>query len=463
MNKYIVNSKMPGFQSVDIKADELREGNCLAVIVLQGTTKDMLYDYYIAVQNIIVHRGRVVLIGVGKDCEIFFPIATMMCSYKAYDIYRVESLDIVSAPYVNRLLERKPTYEEVQAFIDGGIVSYSDLSTLIIGIESLVSENNVEGLKVFLDQHMPSLESLITTIEHFKKESELANSKELVNRIQSLKDKLKDLEDKEDELKKKNNELKEEKLKVSKELVSFQKEVERLQTENQELADAGPGAPAIKTYSEIRTSSINCKARIVIYFKEITYIPYMNSFVLSLMELLKSRKNSKGAALRVKLLIYDTNTELFQCYPKLNIVSSAEFVNGRDNYVKKVEKFVITDPNPAILTEILEYSPEYEVVIVYDRMKKTTNVVSGNNVYKFFVLNSKEDFESIKGTLGIEGNQVITRPEVNIPGAFKLGTIPNYADGTPMSRIVKYNKLKTSQNQLLIGAIFEKIRLDSIL
>lgn len=467
MEKYIVNSKMPGYTSVEITDDKLKQGNCLAVIILMDTTKEMLFDYYSTIRHIIINSGRVVLIGVGKDCNIFFPIATMMTQYCAYDIYMLDSLDILTSSYVERLLEREPSFEEVQSFIDGKITSYNDISTLIIGIEALVNENNIEGLKVFLEQHMPSIENMITTIEYLKKQDELSNSKELVTKLNKLKETVNDIEAKLKESKEKCSELRDSKFELNTQLEELKSEILNLKKRNSDLEDnSSTGTPVIKSYSEIRTSAINCKARLVIYFKEITYVPYMNSFVLALMELIKVRKNLNGTAMRVKLLIYDTATELFNSYSKMNTVNSVEFVNNRDNYVKLSEKFVITDPNPTILTEILQVTPEYDVVIVYDRMRKITDVVSGNNVYKFFVLNSSADYNNTKDILKISDTKsIITRQGSNIDTPFKLVTLPGFggAGSSDSSRITKYNKMKTPDGTPIMKELFDRIRLNTII
>lgn len=464
MEKFIVNSKMPGFKSVVIESNELVNPGDILVIIADDNINNQLSEYYTRTKEILAKGLRVVLLGVGEKCNTFFPLASLMMCYNAYDIYMLQSLDILSISYMDKLLNRKPTFEEVQSFIDPRVTNISDLDTLIIGIESLVSENNTDGLKVFLEQHMPSIENMLVTVEYLKKQAELTNSKELVNKLSSLKADMESLESKLDETKEKASKLREDKFALNSELSECKKEIDKLRAIAKEAESASGGPATIKAYPEIKTSLVNCKTQTIMYFKEVSYIPYMNSFIIALIELLKTKKDANGNTRRVKLLVYDSSTEIFNCYSTMNKVSSEEYVNNKDNYVAKSEKFVITDPNPVILTDILQYEPGYDVVIVYDRMHKLTDIVSGNNVYKFFVMNSLSDYTNSKDILHIANSQrIFTRPDVAIDTPFKIPRIPGFDANnvTASKRTVLYNKLKTMNNENLMGKLFEEARLNS--
>ena len=466
MEKYIVNSKMPGFKSVDINSTDLKIPGDILVVIADEELNDKLALYYTRLKEILARGLRVVLIDVGGKCTSFFPLASLLICYNSYDVYMIQSMDILTASYMERLLARTPSYDEVESFVDSKIVNISELDTLIIGIESLVNENNTEGFKTFLSQHMPSLENMVTTVDYLKKQAELTNSKELVAKLTSLKDEVKSLEEKVDEFKERCNKLRDEKFTLNQALNDNKKEIDALRAQAKEFEETSVSTPTIKSYNEIKTSLINCKVQIVLYFKEVSYIPYMNTFIKILPELIRIRKDSNNNTRKVKTIIYDSNTEIFNCYKDLIIANSEYFVNNKDNCVSKLAKFVATEPNPIILTDILQHEPAYDVIIVYDRMHKQTDVVSGNNVYKFYVMNSLSDLQNCRELLKINSTQrIFTRPEVNIDTPFKLPRIPDYnvPGATPARKMTSYNKIKTSNGDNLINKLFEEIRLNQVL
>ena len=466
MERYIVNSKMPGFTSVDIDDKSLLGRDKIILVIANEEIDDHLSKYYTSIKEILISGGRVMLIGVGDKSRAFLPLASLMVCYSAYDIYMVQTMDIVTVPYINSLIERKPSFEEVQSFIGGKVTAIGDIDTIILGIQSLVNDNNIDGFKVFLEQHMPSIESMMVTIDYLKKQAELTNSKELVTKLDGLKEKVTQLENKLEEAREKCNELRDSKIKLNNELGEYKKQIDVLRTRCEELESAPAGTRAIHSYNEVKTSLITCKTKTIIYFKEVSYIPYMNTLVNTLFELIKSRTT------KVKMIIYDSNTEMFNSYNRINNVSSVEYADKKDNYVAKAEKLVVTDPNPVIITDILQYDPGYDVVIVYDRMRKLTDVVSGNNVYKFFVINSLSDYNNIKDTLKItDEGRVFTRPEVAINTEFKIPRIADFPssgqangdwEAQKSRRIVLYSKIKTPKGKGLTMEFFETVRLKEL-
>ena len=93
-------------------------------------------------------------------------------------------------------------------------------------------------------------------------------------------------------------------------------------------------------------------------------------------------------------------------------VDSAEFESNKQMLMQKTPKFVVTEPAPQILKDILQsMSPQFDVVIIYDRMRQAADLVEGNNVYKFWVVNSYNDYIQTKNLFKIDRTDtVITRP-----------------------------------------------------
>ena len=57
---------------------------------------------------------------------------------------------------------------EVQAYIGGDVTAYSDMSTILFGIESLVEEGNIDGLKNYVEDRILSIEKLTVTLNNIE-------------------------------------------------------------------------------------------------------------------------------------------------------------------------------------------------------------------------------------------------------------------------------------------------------
>ena len=185
------------------------------------------------------------------------------------------------------------------------------------------------------------------------------------------------------------------------------------------------------------------------------------------MEVLEKKK------LKCKLLIYDSQSELYKAYDPLTIFNGSEYINLKGTLISTTKQFVVSEPNPSILQDILMSDQCFDVVVIYDRMKGIKDIVSGNNVTKFFVMNSKHDYEKLKPVLKIpDTSNIITSIGSSI-GKSKDGTIDkqlldiptisNYHMATDSAKTAKYIKLATSiNNTALIDTIIKKSRVDTL-
>ena len=462
MARYTVNHDIAESDRREITDEELTLGEQgLVVVVLDKSTNDQLYSYYNKVLELILSKNRLILIMVGSESNIRKPICTLMCSYRCYDMYSVDSVNIIDKDYIENLESRESSYEEVQTFIGGDITAYSDLNTIFLGIENLVNEGNIQGLKVFLEQHISSVGSFTEVIDYMRRVVDSVNSGELQTKIKELKQVLeytkRDLETKHRE----HKEAETENMKLKEDLVSSQKELTRAIAKTEELQNqSAPKATVIKTYTEINTALIKCKTKIVIYFKEVSRIPYINSLVLALIESIKIRK------IRVKLVIYDNKSSLSSVYKPLNVIGSAEYMSKRESFAGKTEVFVVVEPNAIILDDILTHNtPAYDVVVIYDRMKQANDIVTGNNVHKFFVINSSKDFNEVQSILKItDKSAIITRPDSRIgTEVLDIPKIEGYSGLTGTSKMSKYMKIATAiSKKPLVSTITDRVRLSTI-
>lgn len=443
MDKLIVGHKVFGYDTVNVKDPKLVESKTEVelVIVTSALSNEPLKDYYKAVVNVLKNRGNVILIGVKEESSLFRPLAALMASYRAYDIYTVMDKEVITAPYLKAIENRKPDFNEVQTYIGGDIAAYTEMSTLMIGIEELVQQGNIENLQNFLEQHMASIESLTNVLDYMKALCESYNSDNLADKIESLEKLVEKHKNETSKLTGKVQVLTDEKAQINSELSKLRTEVARLR-ENNEALKAASESPStiISSFTPCRTTECECKVNNIIYFKEISYVPYVNSLVTNMVEIYK--KNGK----KVKLLIYDNKTDLYDTYKPLNIVSGKTFVSSRDMYIKTVEKFVVSEPAPNIIKEIIGQENAPDILIIYDRMKTIQDIVEGNNVTKFFVLNSKHDYEKLVKSLKIlDESRIITRSDEEFSSVvIDIPCIPNYKSASDSKKIVTYMKLATA-------------------
>ena len=459
--KYIINHEIPEYTKVDITSSEINgAANDTVVLILDESTSDHLHDYYEQVTKILTSGNKLYIIIVGKESKIRKAICTLACNYRNYNMYKVDSKDTVDLEYVETIIDREPTIDEVQSFIGGDIAAYGDINTIIIGIEDCVANGDLEGVKNVVEQHINSIEGLASVVDYMKKIVDSTNSKELLDRIEELKAKVREAEQKIDKIEEENDRINDQNLKLAETADASKRELARVMSKNKELeAQLSSNAPVITSYSELNTALIRCRATHVLYFKEVSYVQYTNSLIMMLVDALKIQK------FKVKLMVYDSRAGLSTIYKPLSVIGGSEFVANKDNFISRTEAFVVVEPNPVILTSVLESNnPALDVVIIYDRMRQVNNLVAGNNVTRFFVINSGKDFKEVQNQLRITDKYcIISRVGSSIgPEVMNIPEIPGYnSPGTTnTAKVSKFRKLQAAgTNKLLFQAIAEKARI----
>jgi len=422
-------------------------------MVLDAETNNKLNEFYTKAKDIILSGKRLITIGVPSESNICKSIYKLMASYRAYDIYEVESSTDVDEQYKKMVKDRKPTVNEVQAFIGGDLTAFSEASTIVMAIEELVKIGDIEGLAMFIKQNEATIVGFTNLLDDIKVYIDKHNSGEYVKEIDKLKadfnaelEKIKALEVEKDKFRLEVRTTKEERDKI------------KVQLESLRSVGAGAGQ-AIVNYPEVKTSLIKCKVNYIIYIKEVSKI----SFVNSLIEFLIKSMYVKKEARRVKLLIFDSRNNLSMIYRPLNVVSSDEYFSKRDQLVGKTDKLVITDPNTAIINDILTFSEDpYDVVVIYDKLMRTNKLVSGNNVFQFFVINSLKDYLETQTVLSINDKSfIITRQGSGIGGeSLDIPEINNFRNESDAAKQSKYLKMTNSTGKPIIKTILEKSKIE---
>ena len=161
------------------------------------------------------------------------------------------------------------------------------------------------------------------------------------------------------------------------------------------------------------------------------------------------------------------------------MVGSAEYLANKAVFLKSTERLVVVEPNPMIIEDVLTYaSPAFDVVIIYDRLKQGNDIVTGNNIQKYFVINSYKDYVESKNILKItDTSHIITHTggtlhsgvkytdgsptKVHVPKErLDIPKIDGYDRITDTAKVSKYMKLVSSiSNKPVIGSIFERMRI----
>lgn len=463
---YLLNSNIHGYERVTIdnfKFDDKRDDT--VVTIIDKGCDDKLPVYYNMFNNLLKQNNKVVLVGVNDENKSFRVLASLLVTYNDYNIYQIEDKNTLGAKELQVMCERTPDLTEVQTFIGGDVTAYSDMSTIVFGIESLVNEGNEDQLKDFLNQHMISIGSLTYTLNYMKHICDTFNSDELLNKIDRLKEKITSLEKQVEDSKKTIDDIKYEKEKIQVELEGSKREVNKLKATNTELrATSESGGSIVKQYNTINTQLISCKTKIVMYFKEISYVQYTNSLIINL---LKYLENSK---LKAKLIIYDSQGELYSVYKPLNIVSGEDYLSMKGTLTGKTKMFVVSEPITNVLQDVLIAEQCFDVVIVYDRLKGIKDLVQGNNVTKLFVIGSNNEYEALKGQLKIsDPSSIITTihstmaMENKTKQTLDIPYVNGYSHGTDTKRQAIYIRLQPSgYKETLMNILLKKARVDTL-
>ena len=444
--KYIVNESVMGCERVEITDEKLiNDKDQLVYVVLNESTADAscLKTYYNSIKAMLKNNVKVFIVMVAETSKIRGSICNLMQLFGNYNVYQVPDENFISSAYLDTLPERTVTYDEMAQYLQNDIVAYDDMDTVLQGVQECINRNDAEGLKTLIEGHLPTIEAAPTVFSQMKNSIDQANSGVLQDKIANIKAQLEEAnelnEKKQTEIRQRestiddlNSSLKD----AKRQLTQTKADMEELKLQVQ---NAGP---AIRSYQTVKTQLLKCKTEHVIYIKEISRIPYINSFVLMLQEMIKQFRYTS------KLLIYDNTSQAQVTYGNMQQVDSAAFESNKAVLLNKTPKFVVTEPAPQILKDILQsINPQFDVLIIYDRMKQATDLVEGNNVYKFWVVNSFNDYNTTKNLFKIDRTDtIITRPASRIaPDVIDIPRIKAYeAETQDNGKFAKYKGVQTT-------------------
>ena len=435
-----------GFETTDITDERLTESrDNLVYLVLNERQSDgnSLQTYYNKVKDILKKGIQLYVIMVSDTQKIRGSICNLMVLYSNFNIYRVEDSQFISQAFLNTLPERTVTYDEVQTYMQSDLAAYDDMDTVLQGIMECINRNDQDGLRILAEEHLPTIEQAPIVFSNMRAAIDAQNSGIWQDKIASIKEQLADQDAKNE---KKDKQIKEKEQRIDdlqQELKDTKRQLTQTKADMEELKlQSGSAGPVIRNYATVKTQLLKCKTENIIYIKEISQIPYINSFVTTLHEMVKQFRYN------CKLLIYDNISGTQITYGNMQQVDQAYFESNKQLLMNKTQKFVVTEPAPQILKDILQnMNPQFDVVIVYDRLHQQADLVEGNNVYKFWVINSNNDYNATKSTFKIDRTSaIITRPTSSIAAdVIDLPRIRGYeAETSDNGRFAKYKGIKTS-------------------
>ena len=462
MNKFVVNHELLGFEKVEIDDPRLLEDESMSIIVIDESCNNQLYKYYSNTCNILTSKSKVIMIVVGSEVSIRKTMLMLMINYKNYNVYRVDNIDIVTEAYVKKIIERHPTLLEVQQYIGGDITAYSELNNILFGLKMSVNSGDVESLKTFIENHIESIESAAELIEYLKRVNDSANNRELNNLIESLKDKL-DAENRNNaELSKEIKSTKAENLKLNETIQTLHEDLSVANRKLNELKNSsGQAGSVIKSYAPLQLSTIVYKAHSIIYFKEISYVRYVNSLVNNFIKYI----NETNRDAKIKLIIYDQKVGINGVYKGINTYNTKTYAESKQSIIKNNPRYVVSEPSQIFIEDVVvSSSPIFDIVIIYDRMGMSQPLIEGNNVTKIYVVNSATQYSNVKDALKINANNMIITSSNNVPNGFIIPEIQGYSEGTDSFKISQYKKKSpvnwSGGQEGMIDIIIKKARID---
>jgi len=455
---YLINAEVVSYKTLDIKAEELSTitGDTV-IIVLDEQTSSYLYDYYNTVRTLLINKNRVILVMIDSESKIRKQLCMLAVSYRNYDIYSVKSKDNINSEFIETVLDREPTIEEVETFIGADITAYSEINDILLKLCDRVSVEDIDKIKEIVYENKEMIQAFPSLLDYMKKTIDNYNT--------GLDSKMLELKTKIEEAEKSVSKARMEVDSKDQELKNALSEIEGLRKECNEAKQRcidleqqlNASGPSIRTYSTVNTSMIKCKVKCILYFKEISYVRYMNTFIEKFIEILE-----KIDKLNVKLVIYDNNSPFNCVYKPLPIITTSMYLSDKDTIVSKHSKIVVVEPNKVILEDIL--NNEYDCVIVYDRLKQVEDLVTGNCVFKYWVIGSLSQINRVESLIKIDRSKIITNVGV-CKEAICLSEIDNFKSMTSSAKTSNYMQMRNLGNMegRVIDIIKDKTNLRALI
>jgi hypothetical protein len=428
-----VNSAVTGVESVttnvlgDVNIAKQKE----ILFVCNRDAKEFPTSVFRFLRDCLRSGKRVLLVVVGDvDHRLF---SNLMVLFGAYDIYHIPDESMLNERFVRGVASRRSGIEDVAQFVGCDTVAYGLLDMVLLELAAKADDFDIEDIDA------DALIGAAETVTYLKAVDAEFNYREKDDIITNLTIKIEKMTDETAEIQRETAVLKDNLENTNQRLaVARARVVELENTKSETVVQVGRGAMTVQPVCNVDALTL-AGTKHILYFKEISQVPYINTCIKFLVEFIRSKKVS-GRRLVCKLLIFDFyGTSAL--YAPLLAVTGEEYMQRRIEFSGSRMEMVVLSPQMAVLSDVVTGKHTGEdgipdVVVVYDRTRQLSDIVCGKNVTKFFVCQSKAQLERSAADYRItDPTRVITRSDVFIhEGQLDIPRIENYGEFESESR-----------------------------
>ena len=414
------------------------------VIIVDDNNRVDNYELFKIMYKVVSKENKVFLLGVGLEDAYAKNIYCLAVAKSIYNIYNVDDMDTIDEEYIDYIISKDNTLQDIENYIGSDVVFSETIGTILLEIINKCNEKDDEGLLEYIKMNIDILKNSV----YYNDCMRSLNDK-LANDVEAAKGERDAAIRELNESKKNERMLQETNKKLEGNLQVFKKDMVQLKQENETLVSKlNKGGPIVSSFQMLHTGTLaKCKTKAILYFKEVTYVRYVNSLIMSLQKMLTQAQTH----LKVRILIYDNKNDFSVIYKPMNIVTLHDYLNNKDRLLN-TDAMVVVEPSHVIIEDILKM--DHDLLIVYDRLRLSKDLVHGNNVFKYWVINSLSNYNELKGEI-IDTKYVITRPGV-LEKSIAIPEIQGYSSLTDSAKLYKYRALANT-NIEPSGLIVENI------
>ena len=403
---------------------KLKYAEIVDSIVILTEEDDEILEMYVFVNTLIKSGKAVKCVVAGASDLMKNSICALMYDKEKYDIFESD-IESVDNEYLADIQEIQQEAEEAEMYIDKRIIEYGKISKKLL-------EKDDEDAKVGSEY-----------IEYLKQILENGNTDNKINVL--ARDMEKKISTQDEEI---------EKLKIEIEIKD--KNIKQLEGINKELKDSLiSNNDNVASYVTVNTVAVGSKIKYILYFKEISYVRYMNTFIKAFMRIFEILK------VNARLLIQDVRDDTNAKYEGIPVVDDKFYTANREKLLDSSREFVVVSRSTMVIEDVLKTN--CDVLVIYDRTGIAQDLISGA-ITKFFVVGSAKELETSK-RFRIDMTNTFCYYDDSDKGIY-ISKIPDFNNLNENARIAKINKLtfvdKASKGDAkrIVEAVYNRAHID---
>lgn len=423
---------------------------------------------------------RPIVVSRDKEALAGKTLGMLLVAYGHYDVYFLYPGQELTQKFIEAMVKREPSRKDVSTFIGTELIAYDTLSEVLMDLQKTVDSGDIGKVKALISENRAAINGAAPFIDSLKQmadegiQSAGSDDAELASLRSQLETANKELADLRARLEQAEQDSRAE-AGISEEEVQRRVDValaeakkstdlqvrmlrDELKGSKEKIAELeasiNSNNPIIKAYTEIKTPLIRCGAKSIMYFKEVTQVRYSMTMLTKMLDILIKFKH-----LKAKFVVYDNAHAFMSTYKPVPTIDYSTYKTKREKVNDEWSKVVVIEANADITTGIL--GADYDVVIILDRLKQATDLVSGNNVHKFWLINSQTDFMSLQLQYHIDQSAVVA-PFGEFSTGFCIREVKDYKEKTPSAKLQDYFSMKNMTGASLMDDFFAKAKVGTI-